>query len=278
VKRAASSRRSADSPAAASGARRKSGPLRWWWEPTAAISQIPFGVAWFASLVLAIWLGVWPLAFLVGAVAAWAAYDVANAWSEQITGADAPLAALIAGLAAPVAAFHTAAFGALVVAGAAVTLLGASVQRRANSLMPQVGATVQSWLPVAIASASVVLAYRYEVGAAVWLICLSAIYDVGHYLVGAGAPQQWEGPIAGAIGVAIVAFALVTIGVPPLDEAAGLRFGAVALVLLPAGVVMASLILPDARAVAPGLRRIDSWLLFAPMWAWAVGRHLDGFV
>ena len=60
---------------------------------------------------------------------------------------------------------------------------------------------------------------------------------------------------------------------PPLDLAAGLRYGAVAMVVLPAGVVLASLLLPDGRMSAPGLRRIDSWLVFAPLWAWAIGRE-----
>lgn len=224
------------------------------------------------------WLGTWPLAVLVAAVAAWASFDLASRWAEEIDGTDAPLAALIAGLAAPAAALHTAALGALILAGVVVTLLGASVQRRADSLMPQVGATLQSWLPVALATASVVLAHRYEPGGAVWLVALAGIHDAGHYLVGAGAPQPWEGPVAAAFGVAVTAFALVTIGVPPLDLAAGLRFGAAALVLLPAGVVLASLLLPDARAAAPGLRRIDSWLVFAPLWAWAVGREVANAV
>ena len=258
--------------------RRSSTAGRILWTPTATPLQIPAGAAWIAALVLTMWLGTWPLAFVVAAAAAWAAFDLGSRWADEVDGADAPLAALIAGLAPIAAALHTAALGALILAGVAVTLLGASVQRRADSLMPQVGATMQSWLPVALATSSVVLAYRYEPGAAVWLIALAAIHDAGHYLVGADAPQPWEGPIAAAFGVAVMSFALVTIGVPPLDLAAGLRFGAVAMVILPAGVVVASLLLPDGRLAAPGLRRIDSWLVFAPLWAWAMGREVAAAV
>lgn len=253
--------------------RRRSAAGRIWWTPTATPLQIPAGAAWIGALVLAMWLGTWPLALVTGVAAAWAAFDLGSRWADEVDGADAPLAALISGLAPMAAALHTAALGALILAGVAVTLLGASVQRRADSLMPQVGATMQSWLPIALATSSVVLAYRYEPGGAVWLIALAAIHDTGHYLVGAEAPQPWEGPIAAAFGVAVMAFALVTIGVPPLDLAAGLRYGAVAMVVLPAGVVLASLLLPDGRMSAPGLRRIDSWLVFAPLWAWAIGRE-----
>jgi hypothetical protein len=258
--------------------KRNASMLRWWWQPAAKTMQIPAGMAWMALLVLALWAGLWPFAIVVGIVGGVAAFELADGWSEHVDGADAPLAALIAGFCAPAAAVHTAAVGALFVAGVVVTVLGASVQRRSESLMPQVGATLQSWLPIGLATASAVIVYRYEVGAAVWLICLVGIYDAGHYLVGAGAPHPWEGPIAGAFGVAVVAFALVTVGVPPLDASAGLRFGAVAMVALPLGVIATSALAPTAQIRAPMLRRIDSWLVFAPLWAWAIGRYLDGFV
>lgn len=224
----------------------------------------------------AMWLGVWPSAVVLGAVAALAGFQAGSAWVEAGGRSDPYLAALVCGLAAPAAAVHTAAVGALLIAGVVVTLLGASVQKSMHSSpIEDTGLTVQSWLPISLAAASFILAYRYEVGAAVWLLALSAIYDAGHYLIGAGSAQFWEGPIAGAIGVAVMSFALVSIGVPPFDEAAGLRFGAAAVVLLPAGVILAGFILPRADAEAPALRRVDSLLCLAPIWAFFAGRYLD---
>ncbi len=225
---------------------------------------------------LAMWLGVWPVALVLGCVAAMAGYQLASAWVAAGERADVHLAALMAGLCPPAAAVHTAALGALLIAGVVVTLLGASVQRPHNSSpVIDAGFTIQSWLPLGLAAASFVLVYRYEVGGAVWLLALSAIYDAGHYLIGAGSTQFWEGPVAGAFGVAVMSFALVSVGVPPLDEAAGLRFGAAAVVLLPAGVILAGFLLPRADVVTPALRRLDSILLLAPIWAWFVGRYLE---
>ncbi|MCB0989790.1 MAG: hypothetical protein KDB16_02345 [Acidimicrobiales bacterium] len=260
----------------AKGRRKVARSNRWWWQPTPATRQIPMGLAWFGVMSGAMWLGMWPVAMVLGVVSAVAGYQLGASWIEAGRRADAYLAALVCGLSAPAAAVHTAAVGALLIAGVVVTLLGASVQRTMHSSpVEDAGFTIQSWLAISIASASFVLVYRYEVGAAVWLLSLSAIYDAGHYLIGAGSPQFWEGPVAGAIGVAVVSFALVSIGVPPLDEAAGLRFGAAAVVLMPAGVILAGLLLPRADVVAPALRRIDSLLCLAPIWAFFIGRYIE---
>jgi hypothetical protein len=43
-------------------------------------------------------------------------------------------------------------------------------------------------------------------------------------------------------------------------------------VLCPAGQLLASLILPKVDAAAGALRRIDSLLILAPVWAFAVSR------
>jgi hypothetical protein len=44
--------------------------------------------------------------------------------------------------------------------------------------------------------------------------------------------------------------------------------------LIPAGVIAASVVLPDPEYRAGALRRIDSLIIVAPFWAWSIGRYL----
>jgi len=248
---------------------------RWMWQPETAPFQMLGGVGWFWVQAIAMWFGLWPLAVVFAAAAGLAAGQTARSWTAAGERADVPLALLIAVLAPLAAATHTAAFGALFVAGVVVSILGASVQRGAGTPpLRDAGFTIQSWMPIAVASGSMIFAYRYEVGAAVWLLCLVSIYDAGQYMFGAGSDRAWDGPLAGIAGVGVVAFALVIIGVPPLDTSASVRFAAGAAFLIPAGVAFGSLVLPGPGASAGALRRLDSLMVAGPFWAWSIGRYL----
>ena len=223
----------------------------------------------------AMWLGEWPLALVLGLTAALAAGQIARTWSEEGERPDLALSLLIAGLVPLAATVSTRAVGALIVSGVVVSILGASVQRRPESPPIRDAAfTVQSWLPVGLGSASMVLVFRSDAGGAVWLLCLVAIYDAGSYLIGADSSRIWTGPLAGLAGVGVAAFALTVLGVPPFDSSTALRFGVAAALLLPAGVAASSAILPHAGAKAPVLRTVDSMLLVAPIWAWAISRYV----
>lgn len=246
-----------------------------WWLPEPRALHLVIGGGWFLVIVTAMWFGVGPLATVLAATAGLAAGQTARAWDQAGEGADTALALLVAALAPIAAAVHTAALGAVLCAGAVVSLLSATAQRSSAPVpLRAAGFTVQSWIGPAVATGSLVLAHQYEPGIAVWLVALTAIYDAGHYLVGADSSRPWVGVLAGLLGIVVTSFALVMIGVPPLDAGLAVRYALLAAFAIPAGVALAGALLPDPDAPAGALRRIDSLLVAAPLWAFLLGRHL----
>ena len=114
---------------------------------------------------------------------------------------------------------------------------------------------------------------RYSLTAVVGLVFIVAAYEIGDYLVGSGARNPFEGPVAGATAIVVTTFAITAIGLKPFVFPGSFALAALAATLCPAGQVLASAILPKVDAPASALRRIDSLLLLAPAWALVVG-HL----
>jgi hypothetical protein len=103
-------------------------------------------------------------------------------------------------------------------------------------------------------------------------VLVVSAYEVGDYLVGSGARNAFEGPIAGAAAVLVVQFSISVLGlVEPFTISNGLLFAALAAVLCPLGQITASLVLPSVRAKAPAMRRLDSLILLGPVWALEAG-------
>jgi hypothetical protein len=113
---------------------------------------------------------------------------------------------------------------------------------------------------------------RISATAAVGLVLIVAAYEVGDYIVGSGARNAFEGPIAGATAIVVVTFAITVVGLKPFVFPDSFVLAGTAAVLCPAGQLLASLILPKVDAAAGALRRIDSLLILAPVWAFAVSR------
>jgi CDP-diglyceride synthetase len=90
---------------------------------------------------------------------------------------------------------------------------------------------------------------------------------MGAYLVGTGAGNDWEGPVAGVAAIFCVTL-FVAVLVPSFGGGGPFLLGLVAAILTPLGPLAASIILGDRNAKAPALRRLDSLLLVAPVWAW----------
>jgi len=111
-----------------------------------------------------------------------------------------------------------------------------------------------------------VLIRAEDVTSAVVLLLLVSAYEAGDFIVGSGASNSVEGPLAGATTSLVLAFPLALVLMPPFDHAGLALLGFVA-AGPPLGQVMASALLPRAGASAPALRRIDSLLLLAPIWA-----------
>jgi hypothetical protein len=121
-----------------------------------------------------------------------------------------------------------------------------------------------------VGAACVVLVRAESVIAAVVLILLASAYEVGDYIVGSGASNPVEGPLAGATTATLVALPLAIVLVEPYNDA-GVALLAFTAVACPLGQVVASAVLPGAGAHAPALRRIDTLLVLAPLWAAASG-------
>jgi hypothetical protein len=103
-------------------------------------------------------------------------------------------------------------------------------------------------------------------GALVSLVLLISAYEMGDFLVGSGAANAFEGPLAGFVAMGAVTFLLFLVQPSPFDGPTVLVFSVVAALCAVGGQRFASALLPRGNAWAPALRRLDSYLLSAPMW------------
>src|SRR5690606_34142831 len=99
--------------------------------------------------------------------------------------------------------------------------------------------------------------------------------DASDYIVGSGASNGVEGPLAGGLFIAATTTMLAVTEVPPFRGADVWSFAMLAAVACPAGQILASAMLPRADAFAPALRRLDSMLIVAPAWAGLIGLYLQ---
>ena len=232
--------------------------------------RIRLGIGWFLLACVALGVGLLAVAVLYGATAAIAAAQTARAWRRKGVGPDPAVAAVSAAVLALAAVGGTAVLGFTVLAVVIVCILmvppGVKGPRYAAGAR-----TLQCCIWVGGAAAGVVTAYRFEPWAAVALVLCASAYETGDYIVGSGASNAFEGPIAGIAAVLVVQFGVAAIGFPPFELPDGLGFAVLAAVLCPAGQIVGSLILPSVRAPASALRRLDSLLLLAPVWAWLAG-------
>lgn len=107
------------------------------------------------------------------------------------------------------------------------------------------------------------------------LFAYAMAYDASTYVVGSGAANAWEGPAAGIAATGTVTLTVAALLVPPFRGASPWVLGALAAGLAPLGPLAASALLGDSTSRAPALRRLDSLLVLAPVWAVAVWLLLD---
>lgn len=239
--------------------------------------RIRLGVAWFivvfASLIVGRLLDGLPLVGLAyAAVAALGAVQVVTAWAGQHANLFKGFAAVIAAGVGVSASFGAAALGGALVGAAALGLLAGGIAaffRR--PMLPTTALVLQASLPSGLVGASVILTLHYEIGAAVILLAMAMAFDLGDFVIGSGAGSLVEGPIAGALMIALVGGVAAVGGAPPFHGVSVWGFAVGAMVLCPLGQVAASWLLPDATVRASGLRRLDSLLILAPVWAFATG-------
>lgn len=238
---------------------------RVFWRRAPVRHSVLRGGGWFVLQMLALWLGVVWLATLYGTVTGLAGWQLARRWGRGVNSPVTGSSAVLAGLMPFAALLGSRWVGGVVLVGVvlAFVLAGGSIA--------EAGLHVQHWLFVGVFGACVVLTAGYELGAAVVLLWLMAMYDAGEYLVGAGARSPWLGLLAGMVGAAVVSVTVIELGIPPLNWETVWRFSGTSVVLLPLGPVAGSLLLPRAWSEAPAMRRVDSGLLLAPAWAWMIG-------
>ena len=126
------------------------------------------------------------------------------------------------------------------------------------------------------AAASLVLLAEYEIGALIILLVFVMVYDASDFIVGSGASNGIEGPVAGMLFIAVASAAFAELSAPPFNDHGSdiWSFSVLAMIACPAGQILASALLPKADAHAPALRRLDTLLVVAPAWAGLIGLYL----
>jgi hypothetical protein len=240
--------------------------------------RVRVGILWAASVALALAfrpLRPYGLATLYAVVAGVAAMQVVDAWHSLRSGSDRWVAALGASTLPMLATLGVRPVGAGLLALVAAAVAAAALrQDRELTVLSAAGHTVLAAGVCGGASASMVLLADYEIGAVIILVLFLMVYDASDYLVGSGAGNGFEGPIAGGLFIAAVASLVAVTGVPPFRGADVWTFALLAALACPAGQFLASAMLPNASVRAPALRRLDSLLIVAPAWAGLVGLYL----
>jgi hypothetical protein len=242
--------------------------------------RIRFGVAWMILLVVAFAVGPLAMALLLAVAGGAAALQLGGAW-RRVDGSVNQLVAGGGSAVLPLAAwFNNSVAGVAVLVFAVVALvlgpdLANPFARRADDeaaaplAIPErltaAGLTLRCGLFVGVALLAAVQIQRETSTVLLFFVVAVSVYDAGHFLVGADARTATAGPIAGAIGVLVWSVAMWQYEPEPLVGVQTLWFGLLIALAAPAGELFASWLLPSATAAAPALRRIDSWLLAAPL-------------
>lgn len=126
--------------------------------------------------------------------------------------------------------------------------------------------SIRSAIPVGVAAGCMTALAQVAPLALVTLVVLVSAYEVADFTVGTGSANALEGPIAGVAALAVVTYAARLLPLEPLTAATLVAFAALTAVCCPLGQILASALLPHGDRWAPALRRLDSYLLAAPLW------------
>ncbi|MEO6989493.1 MAG: hypothetical protein ABI239_12705 [Aquihabitans sp.] len=243
--------------------------------------RIRLGLLWLLAVAASLAfspLRPYGLAVLYGVAAGLAAQQVVDAWHRERTGNLRWVTALGASSLPVLATAGTGPLGVgllLVVIAAVVVAFTDRATTRELPVLAEAGNSVLAAGVCGGAAASLVLLANYDIGAVIILIVYLMVYDASDYIVGSGASNGVEGPLAGGLFIAGTTMLLAVTEVPPFRGADVWNFAILAAVACPAGQLLASAMLPRADAFAPALRRLDSLLIVAPAWAGLIGLYLQ---
>lgn len=240
--------------------------------------KVRLGVLWAAAVVVSLALQPlrpWGLAVLYGVVAGAAAAQIIDSHRGDRTSVDRAVAAFAASGLAVSATLGARWLGAGYLVLVAVALAAAIATPEPGRLpIPRAGHVVAAAGICGGAAASLVLLTEYEIGAVIILLTFVMVYDASDFVVGSGATNGIEGPLAGMLFIAATTAVFAGVNAPPFDGVDIWSFAVLAMLACPAGQILASALLPSAATHAPALRRLDSLLVVAPAWAGLVGLYL----
>ncbi|HVF75815.1 MAG TPA: MoaD/ThiS family protein [Acidimicrobiales bacterium] len=248
-------------PAKRAGKRRDSSATS-----AAAANDVPdgphvrLGLAWAAVTTVALTAGPVPLALWLAPTAGVAAAQVARTSRKKPQRPD--IAAATAGAALVVVG---SVGGPLGTAAGLVAAAAVAFARTGKHVVPLRTLTVSA--PVGVAAAAPVVLRTDGFAHAFVLLALLWAYDSGNYVVGTGAGNRWEGPVAGIASIFAVSLAVAVVFAPPFEGAWPWVFAALVAVTAPVGERIATRLLGDRDAHVPVLRRIDSLLVAGPLFA-----------
>lgn len=255
---------------------------------------------WFFLALAAVTAGRGPTAVLWGAIGGAAAWELLSLWwprssrrsnataRERTDGSSAVrleetaapfgvglLAAALVVVVAGAAALGTGIVGAVlvVVAGAlgVAFLFAGSSAGRSRSGGPsglrrgEVAAFAVAVLLPALTVAAVVLVVGAHLWTGLFLVTAVSLYDAGFFVGGAESASSLEGPVTGIVGVLTVTFTMAMFQAPPFDAVSAAVVGVVCAAACPAGQWITTRCLPSADAPARAVRRLDAYVLSAPV-------------
>jgi len=230
--------------------------------------RVRLGLAWFVGAIAALALGTITTALYFGVAFAAAASHALRTWRARGAPVDPRVALVATALAVASAALHPRALGVavLLLAVGAVALAMRDAEGGITGAIAHAGLLLQTALPATVAGGCFVLLADLELWAAVSLVLLVSAYETGDFLIGSGSMNAFEGPLAGGVAVVVVTLVIAALGFPPFEVGEAFAFGLLVAPGAFAGQLLASVMMPHARALAPALRRVDSLLLTAPLW------------
>lgn len=228
------------------------------------------------------WMAVFSVAFLLGSGWLWlffschaliAGLQGSGRWNDAGQPANQVLAAGIGPFVVGGAWLGNTWFGlAVLVAVAAALAFPVSLRARPTtehlnprSLAAAAWPVLAASLPVGIALGAALQIHRIDELVFLLLVAAAGVYDAGDFLCTGGRRNRWIGPVSGMAGVALVGVTLTIAQPPPFSVSEAAVLGALMVPACPLGQWFGSWLLPTARTPAPALRRVDSWLVVAPL-------------
>ena len=234
--------------------------------------RVRLGILWFVGALVAFAVGLAGATLFFAVAFAAAAAHALRTWRARGQPVDPRVALACTGLVVACAGIgpQVMGLGVLALVGVALATAGTSGAGASGPLLARAATVLQTTLPTAVAGGCVVLLADLELWAAIALVLLASAYETGDFLIGSGAANGYEGPVAGSAAVVVTALVIAAAGVPPFGIGEALAFGILVAPLAFLGQLTASGMLPHARAFAPALRRVDSLLLAAPIWYFGI--------